>query len=944
MIVEIFHSHSVNSHKEELCIILCQYFKNRSPEMYQSIVQFFLSNKIFLDNLTIEQALEKYDNFLEPDYILSFIRTLSPPDMYPSIFRRLKPFDSKTFLSRSPLTLNHVSSFTAHDDSISSIIFDPLSRFFLTSSDDHTIKIWDFKSLHLLKILHGHSNVITSINLSPDNKYIVSTSEDSTIRIWCLHTGECIKLLFGFSNSIVNIATFSPNGKLLACGCEDGLVLVWDFSKFIFSPSSKSTAKNEPPIFRFKERNIESIEWITFSPGSELIAFSCDPNQVLIYSISNHLKFDLISHSSYINYIEFSNRYYSSKYGMCPKVLTFSKDDSSIRVWKLFGTIFHPILIHKIYPIKISSISWSCDGMVAFAAEKFRTVIIDCSEKSSLEIDSQIPSQMEAPILGALPDCHETEYPYLVAAHPTNPALFLLLTENDILSIWDIEHEKPKLIASTNVYDFVSQGNHKESEHRKNRNKSSSNQQTNKLHDNYKHSKKMEDEKNELDVDLEAYQKEPDKESYFLAAEWSPFGNFIILGDENGNLVIYNFSEEELHYCQERFSTQFKSLRDFDFSLSPNSMKDSSISVSNEKALVEKVKEILARNEPEPEVSRGIFFNPTVLHSQMMVGINPGFNMHSFLKNERINDNTSSHHIKNSLQFENEHILNNLNCNKIFYDHSQIQVYKPFQNIVGNSTYDWIYAVKSNYYIPQKGDFVIFVRAACANETSYSGIFNGVEKCFIKDIEIISNSYLLTLQLLSLHNLNTNNLQTTSENQFQVKFSLSEKHDFIMPCSIYVHSINLIRNILENSESEVEYEGESGKKEKGIIKEICSNFNELPCNCIKLKGNKYISPWQLCPLSNYEANPKEMKKLHNSLSIIKSMKSNSEFSSLFADISLNDTNDIYRSSHLKTTNDIQINMGFIESRLENNWYHSSIALLGDLSHISYPNIEKYFVI
>jgi WD40 repeat protein len=43
--------------------------------------------------------------------------------------------------------------------------------------------------------LHGHGNWINSVALNPDGKTIASSSEDKTIKLWNFKTGECLKTL-----------------------------------------------------------------------------------------------------------------------------------------------------------------------------------------------------------------------------------------------------------------------------------------------------------------------------------------------------------------------------------------------------------------------------------------------------------------------------------------------------------------------------------------------------------------------------------------------------------------------------------------------------------------------------------------------------------------------------------------------------------------------------
>lgn len=60
----------------------------------------------------------------------------------------------------------------------------PDGRYFITGSNDCTIKIWEYDSADITHISNFHAAVVTVCKFSPDSKYIVTTSADGTIMIW----------------------------------------------------------------------------------------------------------------------------------------------------------------------------------------------------------------------------------------------------------------------------------------------------------------------------------------------------------------------------------------------------------------------------------------------------------------------------------------------------------------------------------------------------------------------------------------------------------------------------------------------------------------------------------------------------------------------------------------------------------------------------------------
>jgi WD40 repeat protein len=79
----------------------------------------------------------------------------------------------------------------------------------------------------LLRIFAGHSGLVNCVAFSPDGKLVLTGSEDGTARLWETGSGQQVGTLEGHSESVRSVA-FSPDGKLILTGSYDGTTHSWE--------------------------------------------------------------------------------------------------------------------------------------------------------------------------------------------------------------------------------------------------------------------------------------------------------------------------------------------------------------------------------------------------------------------------------------------------------------------------------------------------------------------------------------------------------------------------------------------------------------------------------------------------------------------------------------------------------------------------------------------
>lgn len=134
----------------------------------------------------------------------------------PDIFTDAEPF---TFAQRFVLS--------GHSDKVRSCTVSPNNDFIVSTSNDHTLKIWDAQTGVEVRTLIGHSDTVNSCAISPDGTFIVSASSDGTLKVWDVQSGALLQTLAGHTN-YVNECAISPDGTFIVSTSGDTTLRIWD--------------------------------------------------------------------------------------------------------------------------------------------------------------------------------------------------------------------------------------------------------------------------------------------------------------------------------------------------------------------------------------------------------------------------------------------------------------------------------------------------------------------------------------------------------------------------------------------------------------------------------------------------------------------------------------------------------------------------------------------
>lgn len=230
-------------------------------------------------------------------------------------------------------TGEYETTLRGHTNSVQSVTFDNTGNILASSSADLSIKLWNFasSSKDCMKTLKGHEHNVSCVIFAPAGDYLYSCSRDKTIKKWDVNTGYCTQTLTGHDDWVRKII-INDEGTLLATCSTDQTLRTWN-------------ANNGQPIGVFREHT-HVVECIAFSPANIVpltqeaeknrkknqqsgiyIASGSRDKTIRIWETSTHqCIFMLEGHDNWIREVIFHPN---------GKHLISVADDKCIRIWDL---------------------------------------------------------------------------------------------------------------------------------------------------------------------------------------------------------------------------------------------------------------------------------------------------------------------------------------------------------------------------------------------------------------------------------------------------------------------------------------------------------------------------------------------------------------------------------------------------------------------------------
>lgn len=109
---------------------------------------------------------------------------------------------------------------------VHAVAFDPAGRE-LAAAFGYGARVYDLDAGRVRLNLTGHQGMVWKVAYTPDGGRLVTASSDGTVRFWDAATGAC-RGVFDWQLGRVRCMAVSPDGLTVACGGQDGRIVIAD--------------------------------------------------------------------------------------------------------------------------------------------------------------------------------------------------------------------------------------------------------------------------------------------------------------------------------------------------------------------------------------------------------------------------------------------------------------------------------------------------------------------------------------------------------------------------------------------------------------------------------------------------------------------------------------------------------------------------------------------
>jgi len=197
-----------------------------------------------------------------------------------------------------------------------------------------------------------HDTKIMTVIFSPDGKKLVSGGEDGTITLWDVSSGKEIQHLLDHQGRTTSLS-FSPEGTTLASGGFDKTIRLWNVT-------------DETVVFnKILSNNTFVVNAVAFSPDGTILVSTDDPGWIKVWNTTNWEELTTFKAHQGPTFVHFSSD---------SRLLATASADDTIKIWNTssWDIPLHTLKFPTLYSLPwynwVKEAKFSSDGKILASA------------------------------------------------------------------------------------------------------------------------------------------------------------------------------------------------------------------------------------------------------------------------------------------------------------------------------------------------------------------------------------------------------------------------------------------------------------------------------------------------------------------------------------------------------------------------------------------------